>query len=125
MSSNLGNRIMKLLDFLGYSWDTPFELYFLRDGREKMIMSYDSKSDSLICNCWDEYYHNGSAYNEVTLNYAIADVGDKVHKALLNLALNRIEKEFKEKEEQERRKKKIEYLNEKIYGKSISFIMED
>lgn len=126
-SKSLGLKIEKLIDYLDKI--DPLRIPYLETSREKNYFKYDKMSDEIVCQGWSEDYHYGDSYNEIEERHPIVEVGEKVYKTLMDKALSQAEREYDREQEEKKRVEKIKavktYLNTKVFGQSIDFILED
>jgi len=125
------NRIAKMLEFLkgDYSTET-FDIWASLACHNNLILplpdlfqkNFYMKQNIFV---FTGFANLGGKSFQKTEYPLTEELGEKVYKALQVLALRRVESEYQEKEKEERERKKKEYLNIKLFGQAISFMMED
>lgn len=92
-----------------------YDLTCCVDEKEKLFLYSGCKSS----------FEDGAKVRSTYMLPLSEDDAEKVYEALQGIALKRIEGEYCEEENRLRELKKKNYLNNKIFGQSVSFIMEE
>lgn len=128
-------RINTILKFLNsHHYDSAHEIWSALSHPHNRVLTMEHLFD-LSC-CVDEkeklfiYGGRDSVFDESVISKKVymiplpEDLADKVYEALQGVALKKIDSEYVEEENKERERKKRNYLNQKLFGPSISLIME-
>jgi len=132
-------RINKIIAFLDSpEYDTAFDIWSALAHPNNRVLDLEHKSNSKFEIDVDLklFKHTGTSYTScirelkkedyTTEEYFLTeDLAKRVYKALEGVALKKIETEYQEEENKERTRLKTEFLNSKIYGQSLSFIIGD
>lgn len=122
---------LKIKKLFNYLKKKDARLNFLTQGkgygsREFTEFSYDEPANEFTYHAWDEHPHAGSPLNEITHKIP---VDEKTVVKLTKAAMVFAEKDydaFVEKKEREKKLKAVRsYMDAKLYGKGISFILND
>lgn len=131
-------RLSKLVDYLNIESnqnDKSFLYAKIRDVCERTFtLDYRQYQDFRVDPIKKYLIHTGRDYNffaeeysdEMIKEYSLSeDNCNKLWVVLQKLAMEMVETEYQEKEKREREIEKKTYLNTKLFGQSIDFIMED
>jgi len=116
---HLRNKIQKLIEYVD---DNSAPQNLLHDMMDEGYIEFIPSKDLIICKMWENC--RDSIFNEKTVEYTLSEVGEKL---LINLhyrAIKKAEREYQRIEEQKRDEKIEKFMQAKVFGQSVSFIME-
>lgn len=123
------NKIKKYMDYIGlknqnncYAFLYPVSR---EDSRREFFFTVNFSEDTLEYTGWEDNPHSGSSMCEISKKYKLSEHSVVILCHLREIALGKAKKEYLKMLEEEENKKVEKFLNEKIFGNSVDFILEE
>lgn len=95
------------------------------DSRREFCFTVNFSDDTLEYTGWEEHPHSGSSVCEISKKYKLSEHSAKIASSLRDKALEKARKDYLKILKDEENKKIEKFLNEKIFGNSVDFILEE